>query len=791
MSTAEEALTNMSGASEHDAQHQGNPTAVSGAAQTVANTATGAKEGTLNAASGAAETAGNAASSAADTVASGAAKALGASAEEADQTTAETNLKETAKAHPDDVPERVAEHPMMGDAPKIGEGDDQRPAEPGIQDLGWSEDPHIPQPVIHGMTNEDFWVLVRRFNKQTFHVKRLKEQPPGALDMNIANNDEFFPDKLRSTLERCYTTVGIGGVSALTHVARLRSWKEWRRTTFFAVFYVVAWFFNYLIPTLAAFMLLLMVSPRSRRILFPPAPLAAISRKGTAQVPKSGHLGSSDSATGAAQSYKGEAVEQEASNLVSSISTVAVSTAVGKGQPSTADTATAADIDEEDEDTQEAARLEGSVPDPTKIAAVGASAKSKAEGDQKMEVGDHTAAAVDNSVWGKMHPLLHGLEDLCDTWERFCNAFSPTPPFHQNRPRLFIASAVVLPLFLVSLFVTADMVYKGTGFGIGFGFFGQPLFDMVKLSDAKKWLDEHYPNWPELLELRNSLLKGVPTNAQLTVTLMRIAEAAKCPLPPPPPAVAAPKPEAAHGHEMAGDVPPEYKEEMKEAASEDSKSQSSGDKASTTASDSDAASTKSKKKHGSKIVGFFRGSLFAGTSTVLAANKGKAAVGSEVSKNRLGAVKKHLQQEARGDGPSSFKARYKGKRGFIDVITTAATPSFSFEPEWGAHAKAAQKALDAADQHAAGRDVLEKAVEKARPKATWSFQVDDIAELRKVGAYGWKGKLIVGWALSSEIADSLEITTTTGEKLKLTAMPRRDEVFNRLASLGNQQWEIR
>lgn len=771
--------------SAHEADKTSAPEATSSASVAAQKVAESAR----NVASDAAQGASNVASSAGDSLASGAAKALGSSAVEADQVNAETSHSNIPKARESEVPDRVAEHPHMSAPPAVAEGDEERPSEPGLQDLGWSEDPKIPQPVIHGMRNEDMWVLVRRFNKQTYHLKALDEEPPGKLDMNIADKDEFFPDKLRSTLERCYTTVGISMVAAFTHVARLRSWKEFRRTAFFAVIYAVAWIFNYLVPTFAAFMLLLFVSPRARRVLFPPAPLAAISKKGTAQVPKSGHLGSTDSATGAAESYKGEAVEQEAQNLVSSISTVAVSTAVGKGAPSTAEPHPDDEPDEQDEEGKDAAQVEESIPDPTKVAAVGAQAKTKAEGDKKLEVGDHTAEAVDNSVWGKLHPLLHSLEDLCDTWERFGNALSPVPPFHQYRNRVFLASAVALPLLLGSLFITVDMVYKGTGFGIGFGFFAQPLFDRLKVSDVKKWLDEHYPDWPKMLELRNSLLKGVPTNAQLTVTLLRIAEAAKSPLPPPPPAIAAPKPEAATGKDMVKDVPPEYRDEMHDAAHQHEQSKSEAPSA-----DDDASSTKSKKKHhkkgGSKILGFFRGTVFAGTATVLGANQAKAAVGSEVSKNRLGVVKKHLQQEARGDGPSSFRGRYKGKRGYVDVLTTAATPSVVFEPEWGPHAKAAERALNAADSAAAGRDVLEKAVEKARPKAMWSIQVDDIAELRKVGGYGWKGKLVVGWAFNSEIADGLEITTKQGQRIKVTAMPRRDEVFNRLASLGKQQWEI-
>lgn len=790
------------------------PTApTSSTAQAASDVAQRVAEVTSNTASNALEQAANAASAAGDALADGAARALGESSATAHATQeSEKDHSEIPKASKEEVPDRVAEHPHMDAAPKVAEGDEERADDPGITDLGWSEDPHIPQPVIHGMHNEDFWVLARRFNKQTYHVKALPEMPPGGLDMNIADKDEFFPDKLRSTLERCYTSVGITFVALYTHMARLRSWKEWRRTTLFAVIYTVAWIFNYLVPAFSGLVLLLFVSPRARKILFPPAPLAVIGKGGTARVPKAGHLGSTDSATGAAESFKGQAVEQEASNLVSSISHVAVSTAVGKGTPSTAD----AHPDDEDSDddasseTKQAGQLEESVPDPTHVTKVGAAAKTKAEGDKRVEVGDHTAAAVDAGVWEKMQPILHALEDLCDTWERFGNALSPTPPFHQYRPRLFLAGAVVLPLFLASLFIPSQLVYKGTGFGLGFGFFGQPAFDLVKISDARKWLDEHFPNWPQALELRNNLLKGVPTNAQLTITLLRIAEAAKSPLPPPPPQVAAPEPSAAEGHEMVNDLPPEYQEEMKSAvASEDvaslaqQKQQEGGDDAVSTAGSDDS---KKKKKKGSALLSFFKGTVHAGTSTVLGANRAKATVGSTTSKNRLGVVKPNLQSEARGDGPSSFKGRFKGKKGYIDVVTTAATPSVCFEPEWGAHARAAAAALqkqddvrDAEPTTAEGntspsqgktRAALQSALEKARPKALFSIQINDITELRKVGGLGWKGKLVAGWALNSEIADGLEITTVTGERIKVTAMPRRDEVFNRLVALGKQQWEM-
>ena len=40
-----------------------------------------------------------------------------------------------------------------------------------------------------------------------YHVKAIKYRPPGGLDLNISDEEEFSPDKLRANLERLYMTV--------------------------------------------------------------------------------------------------------------------------------------------------------------------------------------------------------------------------------------------------------------------------------------------------------------------------------------------------------------------------------------------------------------------------------------------------------------------------------------------------------------------------------------------------------------------------------------------------------
>ena len=86
--------------------------------------------------------------------------------------------------------------------------------------------------------------------QQIYRVKYLPEPPPGNLDLNCSD-EEFSPDKLRSNLERFYVTVVcyfallslnqkylivyqlVSFVASGKHVARLRSWRETRRTAWF------------------------------------------------------------------------------------------------------------------------------------------------------------------------------------------------------------------------------------------------------------------------------------------------------------------------------------------------------------------------------------------------------------------------------------------------------------------------------------------------------------------------------------------------------------------------------
>jgi hypothetical protein len=168
--------------------------------------------------------------------------------------------------------------------------------------------------------------------------------------------------------------------------------------------YILAWIFNFIVPTILVTLIVLIIHPPSRSFLFPPAPVALVSSKtGTVQSPRAGVLGSHDSATGAPQNHHGEAVEQEARNFVSGIGTIALSSAAGK----------------HDQADPKSDPFDKSVPDPSRIATGGAAARDSAEGGTPGTHHDKTKQPMEEAMWTKMRPIMHVVGDIADGWERF------------------------------------------------------------------------------------------------------------------------------------------------------------------------------------------------------------------------------------------------------------------------------------------------------------------------------------------------------------------------------------
>lgn len=501
-----------------------------------------------------------------------------------------------------------------------------------------------------------------------YHVKALPEPPLGRLDLYIADEEEFSPDKMRANIERLYMTVIVGVVGLWKHITRLRSWRERRRTTAFATVYFVAWAIDLLVPVIVASIMILIVYPPARTYYFPAAPIALIdSRTGRVKKPTAGVLGSDNSLTGAPEKHAGEAVEQEASNFVSGFTSIAISSAAGKhpqGDPGNVE--------------EDASSLEDRTPDPTDLAVGIADAKDKSSGDQPNAVQDKTKEPMAAAMWSKTRPVMHVLGSISDGWERLGNALSPTPPFSQNTPRLKLA-AVLTPIFLGSLFTTSYMFMKINSFLIGFGFFADPLIMRIA-----SYLDKKFPHWQKLLELQNTLLNGVPTNAQLTITLLRIGEANNAPLPPPP-SSGLPPPNTAHktagqGLDYLGKT---FKERIilnlliySEDVSEEELAAAVHPDNTSGSIQSDVA--KPKKRHGRHILAAIKGLTKSSVETILGTDRLKAAAGAEHAKNRLGVLKSGPGPLS---GPIDFPARYRGEKGHAYITTTATSPALSWTTE--------------------------------------------------------------------------------------------------------------
>lgn len=304
---------------------------------------------------------------------------------------------------------------------------------------------------------------------------------------------------------------------------------------------------------------------------------------------------------------------------------------------------------------------------------------------------------------------------------------------------------------------------KGVTFGVGFGFFGDPI-----ITPGVNWLNRTFPNWQKLLEIRNTILKGVPTNMQLMITLLRIGEANKAPLPPVPRSGEAPPNETAevtdqHLRATGADWPLNAtQEELDEAMSHEPAVPHE-----TAGSDIDAARSPKHGKKGSRILGFFKGTTKTAVQTAIGADTLKAKAGSTPAKNRLGVIPR--VGEDLTSGPVEFKSRYHGQKGHVYITAKASIPcvAFSTDPK------------------------IEKmgTLEREDLNPVWSIPVADIRELKKIGGYGWKAKLVVGWAMGREVQDGLEIVDRKGQRWVVTAMALRDELFNRLCAMGGQKWE--
>lgn len=261
--------------------------------------------------------------------------------------------------------------------------------------------------------------------------------------------------------------------------------------------YFIACLLDILLPTVFTTLIVLVVFPQSRKLLFPPAPIALVNTEtGGVQKPKAGVLGSHDSVTGAPEKFKGEAAEQEASNLIASVATVAVGSAAGK----------------HDQGTPQDAPMEDQVPDAMDIVSKAADAQAAAKGEDPSDDHDKTRDPMRQTVLNGADRAMRVMADVIDTWERFgkyvfflmClilllivgSALSPTPPFSMMTPRLRLVGVLVSGL-LAAILTSSYVFTKMSTLFAGFGFFGDPF-----IQRGIQYLDREYPHWKELSQLQ-------------------------------------------------------------------------------------------------------------------------------------------------------------------------------------------------------------------------------------------------------------------------------------------------
>jgi hypothetical protein len=301
-------------------------------------------------------------------------------------------------------------------------------------------------------------------------------------------------------------------------------------------------------------------------------------------------------------------------------------------------------------------------------------------------------------------------------------------------------------MLMVSVCFSAATVVKATTFIFGVVFFGDPMIRLIT-----RRLDRWHPGWTQLLRPEAHMLHGVPNDAQLAITLLRLGEAQGTPFPPAPSSDKSSPEEplqltAADMDAAGADAPlGATQDEIDEAKAADANTLDQAGGPDSEINDVGGPKT-------SRLLAFAKGSAKLGVKAALQVDKLRAKAGRESAKNRLGAV----PPEGAGDkkeGPTEFSARWNGKPGHIR-ISPRPDGFVSFNDDW-------------------------------------RIRAADITELKKHSGMGApKLKLAVGWAMDCDVADGVEIKDRNGNSYVLSAVPLRDQLFNRLCAMGGQKWEV-
>ena len=346
--------------------------------------------------------------------------------------------------------------------------------------------------------------------------------------------------------------------------------------------------------------------------------------------------------------------------------------------------------------------------------------------------------------------------------------------------RYKIAGAIFLPILLATAFVPSWIWARGASFTLGFLFFGQPILDRGIILFKEK-----VPDWRDKLDLRNSLLFGVPTNDQLVIHLLRVGEKEGHPLPRPP------------SPPLAGTP----KEQMKDNAP-DPDAELVDDDGNPIDVDDLAMKDKVMHKSKSRLIGGLKkmSKRVAGIGADVTVDGVKKQVGGKVDRLIWGDMLKD-------DGDA--ECEWTVSRPFVNdrcrLLTLA--PTVAAYP-CRLNGKNGHIVLDPRSEW--GVPTISYRTAAIGDKGEFTRDINDIVELKKLGIS--VPRAVLGWASGADIEsqtlllrmktsgerasddadDTKEVkgmNSSEGDSYEFQSVGRREQLFARLLSMGNQRWE--
>ncbi len=313
-----------------------------------------------------------------------------------------------------------------------------------------------------------------------------------------------------------------------------------------------------------------------------------------------------------------------------------------------------------------------------------------------------------------------------------------------------------------------------------------------------------------------TLLKGVPTNAQLTLVLLRIGEMAASPIPAPPPpgdykdqypsqwqlwrrrtkAIDAAKKEEEDGDDAAST--------LTRQTTKDSESTTTATITDPTSPDGLKTKMKAKPKKWLRILKFARRAITTAIKGQIAYNRAMALSGAGTKHYAKGLISAVLERNIAliapptlSNGPFVFEAKFERKRGTAVIDSTPrSSPSGDGceEGEEQGEGTDTGPILYFTSRASAKLNMDDLRIDSQKAdNIGFQVPISEITELRKTEGLGWKGKLVVQFAAGTEEAanEGLVIKGQDPEKtFHLTDMRGRNQLFNRLVAGGAQSWEM-